>query len=110
MALQACAPGNQKQLHHPIFWKDGVLTDIGVVSGDTAGTAYSVNANDQVVGRTTICAQVNTNDTCEGLRKQYHGFLWENGSLADLQTLALPGSGFTVNDALNINDRGEIAG
>ncbi len=107
---EACAPGNQKQLHHPIFWKDGVLTDIGVVSGDTAGTAYSVNANDQVVGRTTFCVKVNTNDTCEGLRQIYHGFLWENGSLADLQTLALPGSGFTVNDALNINDRGEIVG
>lgn len=105
---EICPAGDQKQLHHPFFWKDGTITDIGVVGGDTAGTAYSVNANDQVVGRTALCIKVNPNDSCESV--DYHAFLWENGSIADLQTLALPGSGITVNDALNINDRGEIVG
>jgi len=105
---EACAPGNQKQLHRPFFWRDGVMTDLGLPAGDTAGTAYSVNAKDQVVGRSDVCTKVNSNDTCDA--SIYHGFLWEKGSLVDLQTLALPGSGLTVNDALNINDRGEIAG
>ena len=84
------------------------MTDLGLPPGDTAGTAYSVNAKDQVVGRSDVCTKVNPNDTCDA--SLYHGFLWENGSLVDLQTLALPGSGLTVNDALNVNDRGEIAG
>ena len=72
------------------------------------GDAYSVNSSDQVVGRSTLCSKVNPDDSCEGA--SYHAFLWGNGSIADLQTLILPGSGFTVNNAVNINDRGEIAG
>lgn len=106
---EICPAGDKKQLHHPFFWKDGAITDIGVVSGDTVGTAYSVNTNDQVVGRTDLCTTVNPNDSCDNASKIYHAFLWENGSVADLQTLVVPGSGITVNDALNINDRGEIA-
>ena len=105
---EACPPGDQKQLHRPFFWKDGVITDVGVITGDNAGSAYSVNSSDQVVGRSALCIKVNPDDSCESV--SYHAFLWENGSIADLQTLILPGSGFTVNDAISINDRGEIAG
>jgi probable HAF family extracellular repeat protein len=111
----ACAPGNQKQLHHPFLWKDGSMIDLGLINGDTAGTAYSVNAKDQVVGTTVPCAQVNFDDSCDG--PVYHSFLWENGAIVDLQTLVLPGSDVSVSScagceiaAYNINDRGEIAG
>ena len=62
----ACAPGNQKQLHHPFIWKNDVMTDLGLVSGDTAGTAYSVNSKDQVVGRTVQCTQIGPDDGCDG--------------------------------------------
>jgi len=48
----ACAPGNQQELHHPFLWRDGVMTDLGLLYADTAGTAYSVNAKDQAVGVT----------------------------------------------------------
>jgi probable HAF family extracellular repeat protein len=105
---EACPPGDQKQLHHPFIWKNGVITDIGLLPGETAGTAYCVNAMDQVVGQTALCTKVNPNDSCESLH--YHGFLWESGSIVGLQTLILPGSNFTVTDAVNINDRGEIVG
>jgi probable HAF family extracellular repeat protein len=111
----ACAPGNQNQLHHPFLWKDGVMTDLGVLYADTAGVAYSVNAHDQVVGVTGPCTKVNPDDSCEDTF--YDSFLWENGSMVDLQALLLPGSGITLSScagcdigAYNINDRGEIAG
>lgn len=111
----ACAPDNQKQLHHPFLWKDGVMKDLGLLYADTAGTAYSVNAKDQAVGVTTPCIQVTPDDSCNG--PVYHAFLWENGSIVDLQTLVLPGSGITLSScagcelgAYNINDRGEITG
>jgi probable HAF family extracellular repeat protein len=110
----ACAPDNQKQLHHPFLWKDDVMTDLGLLYADTAGTAYSVNAKDQAVGVTLPCDKVNPDDSCEG--PIYHSFLWENGSMVDLQTLVLPGSGVTLScancgaGAFNINDRGEITG
>jgi probable HAF family extracellular repeat protein len=110
----ACAPGNQKQLHHPFLWKDGTMIDLGLLYDDTAGNAYSVNSNDQAVGVTEPCYLVNPDDSCDG--HVYHSFLWENGSLVDLQTLVVPGSDIAVSScagceigAYNINDRGEIA-
>jgi probable HAF family extracellular repeat protein len=109
----ACPPDNQKQLHHPFLWRDGRMTDLGLLYADTGGTAYSVNERDQVVGVTTVCARVESNDSCQGA--VYNAFLWEKGSMVDLQTLLLPGSGITLSNrtgrgAYNINDRGEIAG
>ena len=91
------------------------MTDLGLLYADTAGIAYSVNAHDQAVGVTLPCIKVGTDDGCEG--PFYDAFLWENGSMVDLQTLVLPGSGVTLSGcpgcevgAYNINDRGEIAG
>jgi probable HAF family extracellular repeat protein len=105
---EACPPGDKKQLHHPFIWKDGVMTDLGVLPGDTAATAYSVNGKDQVVGQAALCTKVRSSDGCHSL--VYHAFLWENGSLAGLQGLLVPGSNVTLNNAININDRGEIVG
>ncbi len=112
----ACASSDQKQLHHPFMWKDGALTDLGLLYADTAGEAKSVNAKDQAVGVTLPCTQVNPDASCDG--PIYHSFLWENGSIIDLQNLLVPGSGVTLDcpaggrgcvGAYNINDRGEIA-
>ena len=42
---------------------------------------------------------------------RYHGFLWSPaGGFQDLNSLVSPGSGWTIQDALAINDRGEIVG
>lgn len=110
----ACAPGNQLPLHHPFLWRDGTMIDLGLLYDDTAGNADSVNAKDQVVGVTVPCTFVNTDDSCDG--PLYHAFLWENGSMVDVQTLLVAGSGITLSGcagcelgAYNINDRGEIA-
>jgi uncharacterized membrane protein len=110
----ACAPDDQKQLHHPFLWKDGVMTDLGLLYADTAGNADSVNAKDQVVGVTVPCNIVKSDDSCEG--PVYHSFLWEKGSMVELQTLLVPGAGIALScahcaeAAYNINDSGEIAG
>ena len=37
-------------------------------------------------------------------------FLWENGSMIDLNTFVPKGSGLQLAEALTINDRGEIGG
>jgi uncharacterized membrane protein len=90
------------------------MKDLGLLYADTAGTAYSVNAKDQAVGVTTACNIVNLDDSCEG--PVFHSFLWENGSIVELQALLVPGSGITLScahcgeAAYNINDSGEIAG
>jgi uncharacterized membrane protein len=102
-----CAPGNQKQLHHPFIWKRGVMTDLGVLPGDNAGSAFSINRHEQIVGRSLTCLKVTAGDGCDGV---YRAFLWERGSLVDLQSLVVPGTGLTVDGAEEINDRGEIIG
>jgi probable HAF family extracellular repeat protein len=110
----ACGPDNQKPLHHPFLWRDGAMIDLGLLYDDTAGDAYSLNSKDQVVGVTVPCTSVKPDDSCEGAL--YHAFLWENGSMVDVQTLLVPGSGITLSGCAfcelgvyNINDRGEIA-
>ena len=91
-----CPPDNQKQLHHPFLWRGGTMIDLGLLYNDTGGAAYSVNERDQVVGVTTVCTRVNPDDSCEGA--VYNAFLWERGSMVDLQTLLLPGSGITLSN------------
>jgi probable HAF family extracellular repeat protein len=87
--------------HHGILWtpKYGVMTatDLGVIGGDACSTAYSINSDGVVVGDAGICF------------KGGRAWLWENGGpMADLNDLALPGSGLHLQDARLINDRGEI--
>ena len=101
----ACPAGNQKQLHRPFLWRDGRMTDLGVLDGDTAGAAYSVNERDQVVGVTGGCTRVNSDDSCRA--RVYNAFLWERGSMVDLQTLLLPGSGITLSNS-SPRERGPI--
>ena len=70
------------------------MIDLGTVDGDASSTAYCVNARDQVVG-----------DSSGG-----HAWLWQDGSIQDLNTLIAPGSGLSVEAAAFINDSGEIYG
>jgi len=104
----ACPLGNQRQLHHPFLWRHGVMTDLGLLDSDTGGTAYSINSKDQIVGVTVLCTQINADDGCDGPVK--HAFLWEKGSIYDLQGLIAGTSEITVNNVTSINERGEIAG
>jgi len=87
-------------LYHAALWKHaGMITDIGVLGSDQCSYARSINANGQVVGTSVAdCA------TGSGVRP----FLWDGGSIFDLNTLIPPGSPLVLQFAQNINDRGEI--
>ncbi len=74
------------------------MQDLGTVDGDPCSTAYVENIKGQVVGSSGVCFVGG------------HGFLWERGSIVDLQTLVLPGSDLSVIEAVFINEHGEIAG
>ena len=96
---QADLPGLGTQAHDAFLWKRGAMTDLGTLGSDPCSRALSINSQGQIVGASTNCT--------EFLR----AFLWENGGpMIDLNTLVVPGSGMTVRDADQINDRGEIAG
>jgi probable HAF family extracellular repeat protein len=83
------------------LWRDGVLTNLGTVTGDTCSESYGINSQGQVVGESGDCNHILLG----------HAWLWENdGPLIDLNTLIPPGSGIQLTHSVSINDRGEISG
>jgi probable HAF family extracellular repeat protein len=87
------------QFLHAYLWRKGVATDLGTVDGDACSWAHAINSRSQVVGQSFAC---------DG--SIVHTFLWENGSMVDLNTLIPPNSNLQLIETLAINDRGVIAG
>jgi probable HAF family extracellular repeat protein len=86
------------QVFHAVLWKNGRPRDLGVLGQYKHSLAYSINSKGQIVG----CLTNNFNNGCA------QGFLWENGTMYNLNKLVPPGSK-VLSMPLNINDRGEIA-
>jgi probable HAF family extracellular repeat protein len=85
------------------LWKDGVMTNLGTLNGDDCSWAFHINSKGQIVGISYPCANP--------VFPNFHGFLWQNGFMTDLNAFAPPDSSLaTWGDGIFINDRGEIAG
>jgi probable HAF family extracellular repeat protein len=82
------------------LWRKGVLTNLGSLVDDPCSQANAINSRGQIVGISTATCNYSTG------RK---AFLWENGSMVDLNDLIRPGSGMQLTLGETINDRGEIA-
>jgi len=80
-------------------WKNGVVTDLGFLEGDCGSEAWSINSTGQVGGVSV---------SCDG--NTWRAFLWENGSMVDLNALVSSGPVLQLIYAVGINSRGEIAG
>lgn len=74
-------------------WRDGVLTVIDALGGDTEPTA--INGRGQVVGRALVPGS-----------SVSHPFRWEQGTVTDL----MPDRPDDVGAAIDINDSGDIVG
>jgi probable HAF family extracellular repeat protein len=87
---------------HATLWRHvGEITDLGTVGNDPCSFAQGVNDKEQVVGNSSPSDCVNFDTS--------RGFLWEHGSIADLNTLIPPNSPLYIIYAYTINHRGEIA-
>jgi len=93
----ATLPGDA--IFQPVLWKH-VGDLVGLLSRGSVqcGFATSINAKTQVVGTFSDCGATG------------HVFLWEDGSMADLNDLIQPNSPLLLEFTETINMRGEIAG
>lgn len=87
---------------HAFLWtKETGMQDLGTVPGDFASAApccHTINNRREVVGF-----------SCPGPMGMCRAFLWQGKDLLDLNVLA-PGSPLYLQQALSINDAGQIAG
>lgn len=86
---------------HATLWSHvGNMADLGVVGKDTCSFAGSINAQSQVVGESAPDCNFDN----------ARAFLWEGGSLVNLNALIPHRSALHLQFAENINERGEIVG
>jgi probable HAF family extracellular repeat protein len=87
---------------HAALWSGGVVTDLGTIDGIAYNQANAINRAGQVVGTADPRCQPCVNPVA-WLRQP-------RGTLTDLDTVIPAGSGWTLELANGINDRGQIVG
>jgi probable HAF family extracellular repeat protein len=87
-------------------WNDGVMTNLGTLPGNACSVSDAINARGQVVGGSGLA--IPNWPACTDLLE--HAFLSENGRMIDLNNFAPDSSDLTLNEAVFINDSGEITG
>jgi probable HAF family extracellular repeat protein len=85
--------------HHAFLWENGNITDLGRLGQDYLSVATSINDRGQVVGFSQT--------SLVGPRRP---FLWERGIMTDLNDLIDNNSGWILQDAWDINEKGQIVG
>ncbi|HVT14519.1 MAG TPA: hypothetical protein VHE55_19820 [Fimbriimonadaceae bacterium] len=86
-------------VYHPFLYRNGHMTDLGILPEAQSGYATGVDTSGVVVG----------NDQPSG----YAGsipFAYVNGKLSNLNSLIPANSGWTLITAADINEKGEIVG
>jgi len=93
----SCPPGSLVgPIQHAFLWINGHVQDLGGLPGSPNSEGDFINAKSQIVGLSWDC------------NYDFTAVLWENGSIADLNTLVPADSPFLFAASF-INDKGEIA-
>jgi probable HAF family extracellular repeat protein len=86
------------QRNHAVVWDRGVISLLGELPGDNSSAALKNNDRGQAVG-------YSRKPLADG--NDRHAVLWDKGTVSKLPPL--PGAG-TFDEALGINDKGQIVG
>src|SRR5262249_7536773 len=90
----SCPRGNGG---HAFLWREGVMKDLATHDGVANSEAVFINSRAQVVGSSFACDF-----------SVVSAFLWEKGSIVDLNTLVSPKPTLHLALPTYIDDRGEI--
>jgi probable HAF family extracellular repeat protein len=82
--------------NQPVLWDKGVIQVLPELPGDDKGSALTINDSGQAAG--------NSANSATGVRR---AVLWDKGTVSQLTPV--PGGG-TYDDALGINEQGQIVG
>lgn len=96
--------------NRPVMWSaDAAHTPVSLplIAGDNWGSAAAINNAGQIVGMSGF-ATLTTN--LGYVFAAQHFVLWQNGTVADLQSLIDPLSGWTITSVTSINNAGQILG
>ena len=88
-------------LSHTFLWKDGRLTDLGALPGETGSAASGINAAGWIAG----FSQTTEIDPSSGL-PEARAVLWKHHQMIDLGTLM----GGNASISVFINDAGQVIG
>jgi len=94
LAVPCAGQGSQT---HGFLWRNGKMTDLGMIAGSPNSQADFINSKSQIVGGSFSCEIGSP-----------IAFLWENGSMVDLNTLIPPNSPLYLYWAPYIDDQGVI--
>ncbi len=84
---------------HPFLWQDGKMLDLGILAGFDYSGAGEINNEGQVVG-TAVTADY----------ASWRGYLWQEGTMWDLNDVVVVGPSLEVRGARGINEAGQIVG
>lgn len=83
---------------HAFFWQKGSISDLGTLPGDLISAAVAINNKGQVTG---------VSDDGQG---DIRGFLWQNGSMYDLNDLVAGNTPLYILHGFGINNAGWLVG
>jgi probable HAF family extracellular repeat protein len=93
---------SDNQTWHPVLWRGGKISDLGVLPGDAVGAALSVNNEDEVVGASVTAPGPGSRQSASLRVAQWHHDRPQYRGRARFASVSL--------DGFSINDNGEIVG
>ena len=95
----------QFQYRHAMLWQGGKRYDLKTLPGDTDSRAAAINNRGQIVGNSEKIIYV---PSLRGFPAR--AFFWQNGKMSNLNAFLPSHSGWHLERAQGINDRGQIIG